>query len=350
MSSTYKDIKHITGYSLGTISRYFNGGNLRAKTKKDIQAAVTQLDFRVNGFARGLKSRKSLTIGLLIPELNSVFNTTIMRHVGQFFRRRGYSCLVCDCDYEIDTEREALSFLIDKMVDGIIAIPTDVSGKSLSLAHAHDVPLVLVDRKTEEFETDTVLIDNYAAGRTAADYLMARGHYRAAVIAGPISVYTMKQRSNGFLDAFTIHNNGRSPAADSVFVTETDFSIEGGYKAAKELLESKNCITAIFCVNYELTLGTIIAMNELGVKYPDDISFFGFDNMELTRTVNPSLTLVEQPLELLAQSASQLLLARLENNDNSDYKTIILDTKLVEGDSISNLNIQAPTWKGLRRA
>jgi len=339
MSSTYKDIQHITGYSLGTISRYFNGGNLRAKTKKDIQAAVAQLDFRVNDFARGLKSRKSLTIGLLIPELNSIFNTTIMRHIGQFFRQRGYSCLVCDCDSEIDTERDALNFLIDKMVDGIITIPTDASGKSLELAHVRGVPVVLVDRKTDKFETDTVLIDNYSAGFSAADYLMARGHFRAAIIAGPVSVYTMKQRCNGFLDAFAVHNISTSPSVGSVRVIETDFSIEGGYRATKELLEDSKDITVIFCSNYELTLGTIIAMNELGVKYPDDISLFGFDNMELTRAVNPSLTLVEQPLELLARSASQLLLARLENGMGNDYETIMLDTKLIEGGSILDLSV-----------
>ncbi|MCL2572810.1 MAG: LacI family transcriptional regulator [Defluviitaleaceae bacterium] len=350
MSSTYKDIQRITGYSLGTISKYFNGGSLRAKTKKDIEAAVARLDYRVNGFARGLKSRKSMTIGLLIPEINGIFATTILRLIVQFFRQRGYSCLICDCDSDTNIEVESLDFLLDKMVDGIITIPTDTSGKHLERAHTRNIPVVLVDRKVDDFDADTVVIDNYSAGKTAAEYLRDFGHVNVAVISGTQDVYTMKQRCSGFVDAFSQLRKSTFTKKNNVRVMETNLTVESGYIAAKDLLTNDNNITAIFCANYELTLGTIMAMKELGIKYPAGTSLFGFDNIEIVRTLSPSITLMAQPMELLAQSASNLLLERLEHGSIFSPKTIMLDTTLIEGNSVSNLFDKANQMKdGLAR-
>ncbi len=332
MSATYKDIKRLTGLSLSTISKYFNGGNVRPQTMEAIEAAAKQLDFRINDFARGLKSGRSMAVGVLIPELNSSFHTTIMRHVGQFLRRRGYSCLVCECNADKSTEREALSFLIDKMVDGIITIPLDSSGRHLELARARNVPIVLVDRKATAFETDAVLIDNFSAGKMAAEFFIERGHGRAAIISGPSGIYTMGERSRGFVRAF----NEKAPNG-LVKTMEVDFSVEGGYQAAKELLCNGSDVTCVFCSNYELTLGAITAMNELKVRYPQDISLIGFDNMELSRVLNPPLTIVEQPMLEMAKLAAGLLLDRLENRHGHENKTITLCAKITQGKSVAVL-------------
>ncbi len=123
MQATYKDIQNKTGFSLSTISKYFNGGSVKPQTKEAIEAAARDLNFRMNDLARGLKSRRSMSVGLLIPELNSVFHTTVMRYVGYYLRLRGYSCVVCDSNMDKQTERDAVQFLIDKTVDGIITIP-----------------------------------------------------------------------------------------------------------------------------------------------------------------------------------------------------------------------------------
>jgi LacI family transcriptional regulator len=332
LPATYKDIKRLTGLSLSTISKYFNGGNVRPQTMEAIEAAAQKLDFRINDFARGLKSGRSMSVGVLIPELNSSFHTTIMRQVGQFLRQRGYSCLVCECNADKSIEREALSFLVDKMVDGIITIPLDSSGSHLELARARNVPVVLVDRKTTAFETDAVLIDNFSAGKMAAEFFIERGHSRAAIISGPSGIYTMSERSRGFAWAF----KERCSGAD-VKTLEVDFSIEGGYQAAKELLINGSDITCVFCPNYEITLGAVTAMNELKVRYPQDISLIGFDNMELSKVLNPSLTIVEQPMQEIAKLAAQLLIDRLEKKDDSDVKTITLPAKITMGKSVAVL-------------
>ena len=287
----------------------------------------------MNDIARGLRSRKSMTVGLLIPELNSTFHTNIMQHVGQFLRLRGYSCIVCDCNADKDVEQRALSFLIDKMVDGIITIPLNSDGIHLSLARERNVPVVLIDRPATRFDTDAVLVDNVSAGRAAAEYLLGRGHVQTAIISGRLSIYTMGTRSKAFIEAYKQHGCGAG-----VSRIETDFTISGGYDAAKRILSTQNSITSVFCANYELTLGAIAAMNELGMKFPDDISIFGFDNMEMTGVFKPSLTVIEQPMQQIAQTAAALLLERLDGNDkNGEFRTVVLDTKLIEGESVADL-------------
>ena len=331
MPATYKDIQRMTGFSLSTISKFFNGSNVRPATKLAIEAAAAQLDFRVNDFARGLRSRKSMAVGLLVPRLNTTFAAIIMRRVGHFLRLRGYSSIICDSDADRATERDAVNFLIDKMVDGIISIPFDASGLQYEPARARGVPVVLMDRVTTDFEADAVVIDNYAAGGIAAQHLLSRGHTSAAIICGPSGVYTMDLRKKGFSDAF-LQRDGAV-----VREAETFFSIDGGYTAAKQLLESRGGVTAMFCANYELTLGAISAMNELGVMYPAFVSLIGFDNLELTGILRPALTIIEQPIEQLARSAVNQLLKRLEA-DEGEYETIMLDATLAGGKSVADLS------------
>jgi len=332
MPSTYKDIKRLTGFSLSTISKYFNGGNVRPTTQKAIEEAAAELNFRMNDFARGLKSRKSMAVGLLVPKLNSMFATTVMGHVGHLLRQKGYSSIVYDSDHGKTTEKEAINFLINKMVDGIIAIPFDPSGSQFEPARARDIPIVLIDMKTTSFETDAVLIDNFAAGQMAAEYLLAQGHTCATVIFGPYDSYSMFQRQKGFVDTFS-----KRSSYVSAHAIETFYTIQNGYKAAKELLAGFHDCTAIFCTNYELTIGAYAAMNELQLRCPTDISFIGFDNMDLVRVIRPSLTLIEQPMERLAGIATDLLLKRLENDCVGEYETVLLDTKLVKGDSVADI-------------
>ncbi|MDR1689151.1 MAG: LacI family transcriptional regulator [Clostridiales bacterium] len=333
MEATYKDIQRLTGFSLSTISKYFNGGNLRPRTKEAIETAVADLNFRVNDLARGLKSRKSMSVGLLIPELNSVFHTTIMRHVGHILRMRGYSCIVCDSNMDKKTERDAVQFLVDKMVEGIITIPLDGSGAQLELAKRWEIPCVLIDRKLTNFVTDAVIIDNFYAGKAAAEYLLSKGHRNAAVVSGPLGIYTMGERFRGFENEFSSHG-----AKTTLAGIETEFSIKGGYNAALDFFKKENEATAVFCTNYELTLGTIMALNELGLKFPDDVSVFGFDNMELSAVIKPSLTVIEQPMEQMSRLAAELLLRRLESEKIEGHETIVLGTKMIEGSSVAKIN------------
>ena len=332
MPATYKDIRRLTGFSLSTISRYFNGESVKPATKKAIEEAVEQLDFRINDFARGLKSRKAMTIGLLIPDLNGLFSTTIMYFIERLLRQRGYGCFVCDCNSDKNVEIGAMNFLIRKSVDGVITIPVDTNPVYLQPARNRDIPIVLIDRIVHFFETDAVIIDNFEAGRMASEYLLSKGHKKAAIISGPSRFQTMTDRQEGFLCLFL-----ESGSDYTTHIIETNFTIDGGYMAVKELLSSPSEVTALFCTNYELTLGAVTAMNEMGIRFPDDISLIGFDNMQLAGIIRPALTLIEQPLEQIAREAVELLLRQLEKGASHPYETVKLKAKLVEGASVADL-------------
>lgn len=331
MAATYKDIQRLTGLSLATISKYFNGGQVRKANREAIEKAIKELDFHVNEYARGLKSRKSHLVGGLIPELNSTFNTHLMSDVEEYLRQRGYGFMVCDCRLDKDLEREALEFLLGRMVDGIITIPYDKSGAHLELARDRKIPVVLIDRLATDFVTDAVIVDNHEASRLAAMEFIAKGHTDIAIICGPDGLYTMQERMNGFRQ--TLMQN-RIPIVEE-WMVDGPMTVDGGYQAAKRLLRMTHRPTALFCANYEITLGTIMAMNELGIRMPEDISLIGFDNLMLSGVIKPTLTMIVQPMQHLAHRAAEMLISRMENKQSKqDIVITRLQAQLVPGQSV----------------
>ena len=332
MSATYKDIQRITGLSLSTISKYFNGGSLREKNAARIADAIRQLDYRVNDLARGLKSRRSRSIGLLIPELTSPFHTSIMSEVSEHLRIHGYSCIVCDCHEDGGREAELLHFLLDKMVDGIITIPIDKTGEHLHAARERETPVILVDRLTSQFESDAVIIDNVLAGRLAAEELLSNGHRNIAMLNGPAGIYTMQQRQKGF--SMGLRTIGWE---EQKHVYRSDFSVEGGYRAGKKIFAASAPPTAVFCSNYEITLGLIMAMNELDIKIHEDVSLIGFDNLMLSNVIKPKITMLVQPIQTIAKQITDLILAQLQAY-STKHTVVTLEPKLVRGQSVRDLN------------
>ena len=331
MAATYKDIQKETGLSLSTISKYFNGGKMRDKNRKAIEKAIQKLDFRVNEFARGLKSRRSHTIGVLIPELISTFHTAIIADMEEYLRANGYGIIICDCHLDRERERDALTFLLDKMVDGIITVPYDKRGEHLALARQREVPVVLIDRLASEFKTDAVITDNESAGELAVGELAAAGHRRLAILSGPDGIYTMNRRMEGFVQALQRH----ALPVDSELLMTTEMTAEGGYNGLRRLMERPDPPTGLFCANYEITLGAVIALNEMGIHIPDQLSLIGMDNLMLSQLVHPKLTLVMQPMQLIAQSAAQLMLDRLQGSvQAASSRTVEFPLTLVRGDSV----------------
>lgn len=333
MAATYKDIQRLTGLSLSTISKYFNGGTVLDENRKAIERAIVKLDFRMNEYARGLKSKRSKTIGVLIPELNSTFHTSIIADVEDILRRSGYGTIVCDCRLDRQTEREALKFLLGKMVDGIITIPFDKSGEHLRLAEEQGVPVVLIDRLETDFKTDAVIVDNSGAAELAVKEFVANGHTKIAILCGPDGIFTMNARMDGFKKAL-VRNNIEM---NEEYLLSQDMTVSGGYEGVKHLLRLDDPPTALLCANYEITLGAVIALNESGVKIPKELSVIGFDNLTLAQIIKPNLTIVTQPMREIAECAADLMLERLGSEKTDATKIIELRASLVRGHSVQKL-------------
>ena len=335
MATTIKDIAKQTGLGLATISKYLNGGNVLAGNKTAIEKAIKELDFRVNEFARGLKTSKSKTIGVVIPELSNIFCTSIITIIEDILRQKGYGILVCDCRTDEKLECEATEFLVNKMVDGIISMPVSKNGEHLKLPLSKGIPVVLIDRKVEGLNVDAVLVDNVAAAENAVEYLIDHGHREIGIICGPRDVFTSHQRQLGYSQAFI--KKGMFPKQE--LIAYGDYTVQSGYENLKKLLVENKSLSALFVTNYEMTLGAIIAINELGIKIPEQISLIGFDNMHLSQVVQPKLTIISQPISKIAENVAHIMLKRLSQDKHDEPQIVNLSTQLILGESVLSKNI-----------
>ncbi len=333
MKATMKDIAQKTGLGLATISKYMNGGHVLEKNRIAIEAAIEELDYTVNEFARGLKTNRSKTVGVVIPQLNNIFMTSIITNVEEVLRRHGYGILVTDTGKDEEREEEAIRFLLRKKVDGLFIIATSKEVKILDVVLKNQIPVVVVDRKIERLEgiTDTVLVENFQVAKKTVQYLIDRGHTKIGLLIGSRETYTSRRRMDGYREAF---KENHIPIQEE-WIATADFTVQGGYESTKRLLKEKEPITALFATNYEMTLGALLALNERGISIPEQVSLIGFDNPDLAKAMRPKLTLVSQPIEEIGKSAAKLLLERMELRETGKGKTIVLNASLEEGASVS---------------
>lgn len=335
MAATLKDLAKETGLSIATISKYINGVKLKEANSIAIEAAIKKLDYTVNEYARSLKMNKSYTIGIIVPELANIFMAQIITKIEEILREKGYSSIICDCHKSEEQECQVAKFMQSKMVDGIINMPTCSDGRHLQPFIEKNIPVILIDREIESLETklDSVLVDNEKAVYEGTKHLIENGHRDIAVVVGPENIFTSKSRLKGYKSALS-DNNIKYYSNLTVY---SDYTVQGGYEALKSLLQIKPSLSAIFVTNYEMTLGAIIYANEQGINIPQQLSFIGFDNMELSKVINPKLTIVTQPLEAIALETAKLMLHRISKDFDSDAIKITLETSLETGNSVSDL-------------
>lgn len=308
------------------------------RTEKKIEAAIKHLRYEVNETARGLATGKTKTIGIIVyNSIESLFTGTMLRYIGQALRKAGYGLLICDSDEDVNAERENISFLISKKVDGIFLLPVSKSSECLKAAKGNDVPIVMIDRTFDDKELDFVKINNREAARKAVEILIANNHKRIAVISSRESTCTGWERYEGYLDAM---NNAGFKVNEKYICCES-LSIEHGENAMKNLLSLDEPPTALLLCNYEVTLGALMALNESSKRCPDDISLIGFDDLIMNHLVNPKIFTVVQPMKDMGEYAVHIMLERVQGNKDRKNKPrigITFGTTLKEGNSIKHLN------------
>lgn len=336
-----KDIARKTGLGLATISSYFNGGNVREKNRKKIEEAIEELHYEVNEVARGLKTNATRTVGVVIPELNNVFCAEIITEMEDILRGHGYATIVCDCRTDRMLEQEAVDFLSRKRVDGIINMPVDTEGRHLKKFLKTGKPVVLIDRKIQGAACDSVLVDNEKAAEDAMELFFKNGHRKVGIIGGPQEISTAQERVRGYKKAY--EKNGIS--LEESLICREDYTIQGGVRGLEKLVKTNPRMTAVFVTNYEMTMGAVIGLNELGMRVPEEISVIGFDNLQFARACSPKLTIVAQPTVEIAREAAGLMLKRLESRTGespAEYCEEKLSTEIIMGRSVLNIREQNP--------
>lgn len=299
MAITIKDLAKETGLGSATISAYLNGVPVRSYNKEKIEQAIKKLGYIRNEYARGLKTHESRTIGVLIPELSNIFATSIISEMEEMLREKGYGIIVCDCRTDLNLEQESLRFLLSKMVDGLIIMPISTDSQALKLALDNNVPITVLDRMTDSDKVSHIVINNREISSQAVNNLIERGLKRIALITGDMEVYTAKERRMGYQEALEAEG-----CYDESLVYNGGLSVEGGYQATKRMLKECKDIEAVFVTNYEMSVGSMIAMTEEGKLVGNEIEFIGFDNVEMSKVFTPKLATVNQPLKEIGQMAA----------------------------------------------
>lgn len=320
--------------SISTVSRVLNGKSDRYRISKETQQlildAAKELDYSPNQLARGLRLKRTNTIGYIIPDISNPFFASIAKSVEKSARKSGYSIILCDSEENTEIEENLLQLMLDRKVDGLIISPVGLQVSHLVNIQQRKIPIVLLDRYFPELSIPFVTSDNYRGSLEAVNMLIENGHVRIACIQGLRNTSPNNDRVKGYIDAHKNHGI----TVDKNLIVGDSFGEENGYIETKLLLKQNNSPTAIFAVSNLISLGAIRAIAEEGLNVPDDVSMISFDDQPYSRFLSTPMTTVSQQSTQIGQIAIKLLIDQIESNRQLDPKGIFLPTKLVVRDSV----------------
>lgn len=323
--------------SQATVSRVLNNSSrVNEKTRNIVSQAVTELKYKPNAIAKALIQQKTKSIGVVVPDISTLFYPEIVESIEAGMRSNGYHVILAMSEDNPEEERACLEMLIEKRVDGVIIAPTRLgidNGEYLMELMDNNVPLVFIDRYIGKLERDFVIIDNLAGALEAVNYLIKLGHTRIGYIAGCKGISASEDRLAGYKKALNEHG---LKINENLIKESRDFKKESGYKIAKEFLKMKEMPTAIFTVNDMVAIGAMKALREEGLRVPEDISIVGFDDVELASYLDVPLTTVSQQQHEIGEISAKILIERIEKIGADKPMQIVLKPKLVIRESCSS--------------
>lgn len=300
---TIKDIARKANVSKSTVSRVINDTTPVKKEKRQaVLDAMKELNFKPNVFARSLAGGKSMTIGILTGDIGSPFYDSITKGIIESLNPTNYTAIIADGQWQESLERNAISTLMERQVDGIITIGGLLDIEAINELD-DDIPLVMVGRKEVGWEDRCVFIDNKAAAKIATKHLIDSGHKQIAHIMGDSVHPDAIDRYNGYKEAM---KEAGLEASEDLF-SQGDFTATSGQAAMEALLEKGVAMTAVFAANDQMALGARLALYHRGLSVPEDVSIIGFDNQPNAEFAIPPLTTIAQPGFQMGQKATTLL-------------------------------------------
>lgn len=322
--SQIKDVAEAAGVSTATVSRVLSGKpHVRPELRRRVLEAVEKMNYRPNRVARSLRVRKSNIIGLVVSDIQNPFFTMVSRAVEDAAYEQGTSVLLCNTDENPEREAMYLNLMRDENVAGFILSPTRKTADSFAETAPHEIPMVVIDRRVQAVDVDTVLIDNVDSSYKLVRHLIEHGRHRIGALFG-VGSTTGRERREGYLQA--LKESGIKISSEltlSVPAREQD-----GYTGTVKLLGLSDPPDAIFTSNGLLSAGAFRALRENSAAFPQDIAFAGFDETIWTPLVEPPVTVIRQPTEEIGRTAIELLFKRLEAPSRA-AREVILKTELV---------------------
>jgi LacI family transcriptional regulator len=287
--------------------------------------AAAALGYRPNPIARGLKTNRSFTIGVLIPDLTNPLFPPIVRGIEDALAQAGYTALLANSDNDPDKERLHFETMKDRQVEAFIMATAERDHPLIEDAIAQDVPIVLVNRTVDSSRAFAVITDDRRGTALAVKHLVDLGHTRIAHIVGPERYSTGQARHAGFIDA--LNRAGMKPDRQIIRFTH-NFTESEGARVFRKLLDDGKDFSAVFAGNDLLALGCYDVISEVGLRCPDDISIVGFNDIPFLDKLRPPLTTIRIPHYEIGVRATELVLQRLRDPSASPV-TLLLEPELV---------------------
>lgn len=317
--TTIKEVAERAQVSVGTVSNVLSGKSVSPRLHRRVLAAIRQLDYHPNHVARSLKTKQTKLLGMVVSDITNPFFPLAVRGAEDAAWKEHYLLITLNTDDRLDREQHILSVLRSRRVDGILLVvaPNDGDLSHLEGTVAAGIPIVCLDRVPSGIALDSVTVESAIGARECVRHLISMEHRRIAIINGPASVETARERLRGYQEALQEAKISIDPA----LIRTGDFRLEGGYREARNLLSGEDRPTAIFVANGMMTLGVLNALDELGLRCPDDIALASYDDLPLASSFRPRLTAVAQDPYKIGYAGVELLLQRVKGTV-SDPKPI----------------------------
>ncbi|WP_049575124.1 LacI family DNA-binding transcriptional regulator [Streptomyces sp. SBT349] len=348
--TTITDVARAAGVSPATVSRVFNGGRVTAERAERVRRAAADLGFAPNRVAQSLRKQRGSVIGLLIPDIENPFFTSLARGVEDAAQQTNLSVVLCNTDEDVDKERRYLGIALAEQMAGVIVAAASRTRTDLSPLAARGMPVVAVDRRPRAAPVDAVLVDNQHGGEAATEHLLRAGYRRIACITGPEGASTSEERLAGYRDVLRDAVRDGTLAPDGVadplraYARYADFKVEGGRAAMADLLAMDEPPDAVFVANNLMTVGALEVLSEAG-RTPPGFGILSFGGVPWAPLVRPSLTTVELPSYDLGFTAAGLLQERIAGSAKP-LQTVVLRTELRVRDSTAGPQRLPPTPAG----
>jgi LacI family fructose operon transcriptional repressor len=324
MTIGIKDVARIAGVSPSSVSRALGNGPISDKVREHVLKVVKETGYRPNMAARRLRSNRTKTIGLIVADLGNPFFTAITQAVESAAYQAGMRVMFCNTGEDPEREEMYIKFMQEERVSGLILAPTTHGLKSLS-KWSFDFPVVLIDRAREKEKLDVIVLDNQTATKELVIHLHSQGYQHIGGLFGATSI-TGEERKNGYIDA--MHSLNLKPDIRSVPATA-----DAAQKALEAWFTEPNRPEAVILSNSLFTRSALMAARATGLSIPNDIAIAGFDDEPWSSLVDPGITVIRQPVEVMGKEAVSALIQRLETPDAPVRRLVLSGECVVRGSS-----------------
>ena len=333
MTVTIYDVAREAGVSMATVSRVVNNNpNVKPQTRKKVFEAIERLGYRPNAVARGLASKKTTTVGVVIPDISNAIFAEVARGIEDIANMYHYNIILCNADKKKDKEIRVINTLLEKQVDGLLFMGGAVTDEHLQAFKTANVPIVLCATTDENGTIPSVDIDHESAAFDAVQTLIAQGHRSIAMIGG-----TLQDPANGYA-RFQGYKRALETAGityDENMVRIGNYRYESGVEAMKYFIDLPTRPSAVFSATDEMAIGAIHAIQDSGLKVPDDISVISVDNSRMASMVRPQLTTVAQPMYDIG-AVSMRLLTKLMKKEAVENAKVVLPHEVITRQSVGS--------------